>query len=165
MHPEVLLISTMPDAPACAVAMADHLQVEVELAATQRQALIALRDRSFSVIAIEQSLAERDADWAESIWQESGVAVPLELNFSISARDRLFREVKAALSRRNRELAMARTEAAAVLGSQLKGSITGLLLQTQLTLQDPGLPAHLAPRLHHLVDLASNIRERLRQGL
>lgn len=165
MHPEVLLISTMHDATSCATAMAHTLQVEVELAPTQRQAITTLRSRSFSVIVIEQSLAERDPTWAETIWQASGVAVPLELNFSISTRDRLFREVKAALARRRRELAMARAEAAADLGAQLKGPITGLLLQTQLTLQEPGLPDHLAPKLRHLVDLASTLRERLRQGL
>ncbi|SFS11396.1 hypothetical protein SAMN05421771_1958 [Granulicella pectinivorans] len=165
MPPEVLLISALPETPQFAEALTGQLGVAVELAPTQRQALTALRRDSFSVVVIEQSLAERDADWAESVWQHSGLAVPIELNFSISARPRLLREIKAALTRRNREMALARSEAAAQIGNELKGSITGLLLQTQLTLQEPSLPPALAPKLRHLVDLASGIRERLRQGL
>ena len=93
MQPEVLLISTFPEASQLADALAGHLHVKVELAPTHRQALNTLRRASFSVVVIEQSLAERDADWADSIWQHSGLAVPIELNFSISARPRLMREV------------------------------------------------------------------------
>ena len=165
MQPEVLLISTLPDAEDYAAAMTDQLQVHVELAPSQRQALASLHRTSFSVVVIEQSLAERDPGWAEAVWQQSGLAVPIELNFAISARPRLFREVKAALARRARERTLSRAEASVDIGNQLKGSITGLLLQTQLTLQEPSLPLALAPKLHQLVDLASSIRERLRQGL
>lgn len=164
MSAEVLIISTLPEAELYVAAMADHLDIQVELASTQRQAHAALRRSSFAVVVIEESLAERDPEWAESIWQHAGLSIPIELNFAISARPRLFREVKTALARRAREMALARSEAASDLGNQLKGSITGLLLQTQLTLQDPTLPPVLAPRIRNIADLASDIRERLRQS-
>jgi len=161
MQPEVLLVSTMPDAGLCASILSDYLKVGVELASTPRQGIAALRRTGYSVVVIEQSLAERDAQWAETIWQEAGAAVPLEINLSLSSRPRLLREVKATLARRAREMALARNEAVAALGSTLKGSLTGLLLQTQLTLQEPNLPALLTPRLKHLIDLTVSLRDRL----
>ena len=162
MSRKVLLISTMRDGKACAVAMAEQLDVPVEFAAGRREGLSALRREDYSVVVIEESLAEADPDWADLAWQQAGTAVPMEVNFAISARTRLVREVRGALARRQHETDMARREAAAAIGSELKGSVTGLLLQTQLTLREPGVPPMLAPKLQHLVELATEIRERLR---
>jgi len=40
--------------------------------------------------------------------------------------------------------------------------VTGLLLESQLALREPAIPASLEPKLRHLVELAGALRERLR---
>ena len=145
MQGNVLLISTMRD-----------------LKAGRREGLVALRRENYSVVVIEESLAEADPDWADLAWQQAGTAVPMEVNLAISARERLIREVRGALARRQQEKEQARREAAAAIGSELKGSVTGLLLQAELTLREPNVPPPLAPKLQHILELATEIRERLR---
>ena len=162
METGVLLISTIRDAKACAAAMMERLGVPVEIAAGRREGLIALRRGDYGVVVIEESLAEADPDWADLAWLQAGTAVPIEVNFAISARERLIREVRGGLARRQQEEEQARREATAEIGSELKGSVTGLLLQAELTLREPNVPPMLAPKLQHLLELATEIRERLR---
>jgi signal transduction histidine kinase len=161
----VLLVSTMKDAKEGAALVAEQLGFPVEVAPGRREALTALRHAEYAVVVIEESLAESDAEWAGLVWQHAGLAVPMEVNFSITARSRLVREIRSALSRRQQETELARKEAARTIGNELKSSVTGLLLQTQLAQRSRGIPAELAPKLQHLVELATEIRERLQQDL
>jgi hypothetical protein len=48
------------------------------------------------------------------------------------------------------------------LEKELKTSVTGLLLESELVLREPATPISLQPRLRHLVELAVVLRERLR---
>jgi hypothetical protein len=89
--------------------------------------------------------------------------VPLQVNFAISGCARLSREVKAALSRRDGEQAIARRAVATELEDELKSSLTGLLLQSELALREPSVPTSLEPKLRHMVELAGAIRDRLRR--
>ncbi len=161
----VLLVSTMKDAKEGAALIAEQLGLPVDVAPGRREALTALRHSEFAVVVIEENLAESDAEWANLVWQHAGLAIPMEVNFSITARSRLIREIRAALSRRQQQTELARREASRTIGNELKGSVTGLLLQTQLTQRSRGVPPELAPKLQHLVELATEIRERLQQDM
>ena len=161
MTTQVLLVSTMTDATACAATMQSALGVGVDVAITRREAFSALRRGEFAVVVIDESLAEGDPEWADRAWLQAGLAIPMEVNFAITARTRLVREVRGALQRRRLEKDLARREATVSIGSELKGSVTGLLLETQLTLRVPGVPAALTPKLLHLVELCGELRERL----
>ena len=71
------------------------------------------------------------------------------------------REVKAALRRRDGDQAVARRVAVTELENDLKSSVTGLLLESELALREPSIPATLEPKLRHLVELAAALRQRL----
>jgi hypothetical protein len=156
------MISTMDGAEHCAQWIAGQLGSHVEVAATRRAGLAALRRSEFGVVVVEESLAEADPDWADQVWGLAGLAMPVQVNFAISGCARLSREVKAALMRRDGEQAVARRAAVTEIENDLKSAVTGLLLESQLALREPAIPPSLEPKLRHLVELAGALRERLR---
>ncbi len=162
MNRKVLIVTTMEGAEGCAGVIAASVGVEVELAATRRAGLAALKRQEFAVVVVEESLAETDPEWADQLWEQAGRAIALQVNFAISGCARLGREVKSALARQSGERAVARREVTAELENELKSSVTGLLLESELALQEPMLSASLEPKLRHLVELAGALRERLR---
>jgi hypothetical protein len=136
----------------------------VEVASNRRAGLAALRRAEFGVVVVEESLAESDPEWAEQVWELAGLAMPVQVNFAISGCARLGREVKAALLRKDGEKAVARRAAVKEIENDLKSTVTGLLLESELALREPAIPAALEPKLRHLVELAGALRERLRGG-
>jgi signal transduction histidine kinase len=160
---DVLLIARIHGLETCARALEQEIGGVVEFASSRQEGLIALRRREFGVVVVEDSLAESDPDWADQLWSQLGFALPLQVNFAISGSARLGREVKAALVRRGSEQAVARRAVATELEDELKSSLTGLLLQSELALREPAVPTSLEPKLRHMVELAGTIRERLRR--
>jgi hypothetical protein len=160
---DILLISRLEGLENCARVLEQQLGGLVEVAAGSTEGLSALRRREFGVVVVEESLVEADPAWADQLWSQLGFAVPLQINFAISGCARLGREVKAALARRDGEQAVARRAVATELEDELKSSLTGLLLQSELALREPAVPASLEPKLRHVVELAGSIRDRLRR--
>ncbi len=161
---EVLVISAVHSADECARAIGARLGCEVAVATTRREALVALASADFAVVVVEESLVEGDSAWADRVWELAGSAIPLQINFAISGCDRLTREIKAAFHRRARERAMARRLISAELEDELKTSVTGLLLESELILEEPSTPPLLRPKLQHMALLAKTLRERLRRS-
>jgi hypothetical protein len=126
-----------------------------------------LRRQQFGVVVVEESLVEGDPEWADQVWKQAGLAMPVLVNFAIAGCARLGREVKAALLRREGDKAVARRAAVSEVENELKSTVTGLLLESELVLREPEIPASLEPRLRHLAELAGKLRERLlsKQGL
>ncbi len=156
------MIASMEGAENCAQWIAGELGSNVEVAATRKAGLAALRRAEFGVVVVEESLAESDPDWADQVWELAGLALPVQVNFAISGCARLSREVKAALMRREGEQTVARRAAVTEVENDLKSAVTGLLLESQLALREPSVSAALEPKLRHLVELAGALRERLR---
>jgi hypothetical protein len=66
------------------------------------------------------------------------------------------------LQRRERELSLAMRAATQLMEGEMNTTLTGLLLQTELALAEPALPAHVAAKLQQVVELAGALREQLR---
>ena len=154
----------MDGAENCARTMAAQLGTEVEVATSRRAGLQALRHEVYMVVVVEESLVEADPVWADLLWSQAGLAMPVQVNFAIAGAARLTREVKAAMQRRDGEQALARRAAAAEIENELKSSVTGLMLESELALREPAGSAMLEPKLRHLVELAGTLRERLRSS-
>ena len=157
-----LMISSMAGAENCAALIARQLGLEVEVVATRRLGLAALRRQEYAVLIVEESLAEADPQGADLLWQSAGSAVAVQINFAISGCARLVREVRSALSRRELEQTTAMRAAATRMESELKSTVTGLLLESQLALTEPSISPQLTAKLQHLVELAASLRDRLR---
>lgn len=157
----ILIISGMEGVRNCADVVARQLDRKVEVAEGRRTALDALRRKQFAVVVLDETLAECDRAAAEAIWQRSGLAVPIQINFALSGATRIIREIRAALSRREQEQAVARLAAKEDIAIELKNTVTGLVLQSQLALSEGGVPPHIIQRLRMVADLASALRQQL----
>jgi hypothetical protein len=163
MTQTVLLVTSIAGAENCATAIGRQLGLAVDLAQNRRAALTALRRREYSVMVLDEGLVEADPAGAEVLWQQAGLAVPVQVNLGISGCNRVLREVRAALQRREREVSLAMRAATQLMEGEMNTTITGLLLQTQLALAEPTLPAHIAVKLQQVVELAGTLRDQLRR--
>ena len=157
----VLMISPMSDATRIAEALSNALGCPVKVAANQRAGVTELRHHDYSVVVVDDCTAEANPAATEVLWQGLGMAVPVQINFAFHGGPRLAREVQAAIGRREQQQVRALRTAASLLESELKSTVTGLLLQSQLALAEPEVPAKLAGKLELLAELASTLRRRL----
>ena len=157
----ILMVTGIDGARNCAAVVGAQLGMEVEVAEGRRAALAALRRREFLALVIDESLAECDPAAAERICENAGLAIPMQINFAVSGAARLIREIRAALNRREREQTLARRAAAAAIESELKTTVAGLLLHSQLALNGSGVPPAVADRLRMVADLAGSLRQQL----
>jgi DNA-binding NtrC family response regulator len=157
----VLMVTGIEGARNCAAAISTQLGMEVNVAENRRAALNALRRREFHVVIVDETMAECDPATAEAIWAQSGLAIPLQINFALSGAVRLVREIKAGLYRREREQALASRAAASAIETELKSTIAGLLLHSELALKGSGVPATVADRLRLVAELAGTLRQKL----
>jgi hypothetical protein len=160
MPPSLLLIAPESAAEPIAEALRRDLQAEVETTPSRRAALTFLRRNDFALILIDESLTTADTAATDLIYQNAGSALVVELNLALSSAARIVRQARTALTRRGQDLAQAHAAAAAALHSELNATLAGVLLEAQLALRE-ATPAQ-APRLRNLVQLASDLRDRLR---
>ena len=157
----VLIISDIEGVRNCTDVFSKQLAMKVEVARSRRAALEAMRHREYLAVVVDQSLAECDPSAADAIWERAGLAIPIQVNFAVSGVGRIIREIRAALHRREREQAMARQAATASIEKELKNTVSGLLLQSQLALSQSGVPAVVAKKLRMVADLAETLRQQL----
>jgi hypothetical protein len=141
--------------------LADQIGSRVEIATNRRMGLLCVRRGEFGVVVVEESLVEADPEWADQLWASTGLAIPLLANFSIQGGARLAREVTSALKRLSAEQVVARRAVASEMENELKSSLTGLLLQSELAMREPAGSPALMPKLKKLVELASGLRDRI----
>jgi DNA-binding NtrC family response regulator len=157
----ILIVTGIEGARNCAEAVATQLGMAVEMAESRKAALAALRRREFSAVVVDESMAECDPAAAEAIWEHAGLAIPLQINFALAGSARLVREIRAGLHRREREQTLARRAAAAEIENELKTTVAGLLLNSQLALSGGEVPSSVADKLRVVADLAGSLRRQL----
>ena len=157
----ILLVTGIEGARNCAAVVGTQLGMDVEVAEGRKAALAALRRREFAAVVMDETMAECDPSAAEAVWERAGLAIPLQINFALSGAARLVREIRAALHRREREQMLARRAAAAAIESELKTTVAGLLLHSQLALSGSEASSPIAEKLRMVADLAGSLRQQL----
>lgn len=156
----LLLIAAEPVAERVAESLRTELDASVDIAPNRRAGVAALRRGEYALVLLEEALAAADAEAADTLYAAAGPAPVLEINFAITGTSRIVRQVKSALARRAHDRAQARAAAASSLQNELGASLAGLLLESQLALREA--TPQQAPKLRHLVELAGDLRDRLR---
>ena len=157
----ILMVTGIAGARNCADAVGVQLGLEVEVAMGRKAALEALRRREFLAVVVDETVAECDPAAAEAIWERAGLAIPLQINFALAGAERLVREIRAGLRRREREQMVARRAAAAAMETELKSTVAGLLLNSQLALSVGEVPLPVADKLRVVADLAGSLKSKL----
>ncbi len=159
-----LIITGISGAEHCAASLSKQLGLPVEVAPSRREGLAALRRREYSVVVVDEPVAEASPEGAEMLWKQAGLAIPLQINFAVSGTHRLIREVRAALQRRETERELAMRAAATQIECELRDTVTGLLLHSQLALAEPLVSAPLTAKLQTVASLAGDLRTRLERA-
>jgi signal transduction histidine kinase len=157
----ILMVTGIEGARNCADVIAKDLGVGVDVAEGRKAALAALRQKEYSAVVVDDTIAECDPAAAEAIWERAGLAIPLQINFALSGAARVMRDIRAALHRREREQTLARRAATAAIESELKSTVAGLLLQSELALSGSDAASPVTERLRIMADLAGNLRRQL----
>ncbi len=157
----ILMVTGIEGARNCAAAVEAQLGMTVEVVDGRKSALAALRQQEFAVVLMDDTLAECDPASAEAIWEKAGLAIPLQINFAVAGAARVIRDIRAALSRRQREQALARRAAVSVIETEMNTTIAGLLLHSQLALAGNQVPPNVADKLRTVADLATSLRQQL----
>jgi hypothetical protein len=160
MSTTILLIAPETAATPVANAIRMQLDAEVQVVSNRRSAIASLRRNEYALIVLEESLTTSDPDAAEQLYKAAVGALLIEVNFVLSNTERIVRQVRSALTRRAQDRAQARAAVTASLTGELASALAGLLLESQLALREAA-PAQQR-KLRHVVELASDLRDRLR---
>jgi hypothetical protein len=160
MH-TLLMITSILGAENCAAILSAQLGFSVETASSRREGLARLRRREYTIVVVDDAIAESDPEGAELLWKHAGLAVPVQINFAISGTARLVREIRAVLARREQEQSLAMRAAAVAVESELRDTVTGLILHSQLALSEPALSPELSAKLKTVAELAGTLQQRL----
>ena len=157
----ILLITALAEAQNCAQALQETTAEPVQVAATLPQAVAQLQAHEFSAVILDQLLLDLEPDHAETLFKYMGTAVPVFSNFAINGIERVSRELHSALHRRNRDSLVARQQAEQALRSELKNTITALLLSCEMALDVPNLPLFAETKMQAVDALAKEMRAKL----
>jgi len=157
----ILLITSSTRAQECAVAIEQATNERTQICPKLALAARILRSTECSALVIDQNLMEADPATADVALSEAETAIPVFVNFAICGMERVLRDVRSALQRREGERIRAVREAEANLRSQLTEALTGILLSSQLAMEVPAVPAAAQARLRSVYQLAMSMRQRL----
>ena len=157
----ILLVTGIEGARNCADVIAKQLGMDVEVAEGRKTALACLRRAEFSAVVVDDTIAECDPAAAEAIWERAGLAIPVQVNFALTGSTRLVRDLRAALARREQERGAAQRAALRAIESELRSTVSGLLLHAQLALQESPPSPQLEQRLRLMAELAGNLKQKL----
>lgn len=155
-----LLVSSMTGVQNFAEALSQETGVTVQVARNLRAALAVLRRKEFTAVLVDTATIPVES--TELVWQRTGLAIPVEMSLGQTGHARVVREVTAVLQRRDREIRLARMEAANAVQDELRQQLAGLLLQTELMMREPAIPPAIARKAQTLHELAGALCVRFR---
>ena len=157
----ILFVTPSERASECAAALREATGETVTVAEGLARATLCLRAENFGTVVLDQYLVETEPDEAGSTLQHMGSAILVQVNLAISGMERLVRDVQAAVQRRQRDEMRARQAAIDKLQGELNGTVTALLLSSELALQTPELPAGAMEKLALVYKLVQRLRKQL----
>lgn len=157
----ILLITPSARGPECVAILKDSTGNETHWAEDLQQALARLREQSYSAVVIDQFLLENEPAESDQVLEHLGTAFPVYLNFAISGLERLLREVRSALQRRQREESQARRSVELQFRSEMCESLTAMLLSCELAMAVPNVPSTAAEKILAVDSRAREMRLRL----
>src|SRR5208283_1816222 len=104
----ILLVTSTARAGECAAALHNATGEEVAIAESLARATALLRAEDYRAVVLDQHLVETEPDESGTTIEHLGSAIPVQVNLAISGMERLVREVRAAIHRRQRDEVRAR---------------------------------------------------------
>ena len=157
----ILLITSSAKGAQCADALHSATGLEIHWAQTLQEAATRLREETYSAAVIDQFLLETEPIESDQMIEHLGTAFPVYLNFAVTGMERLVREVRSALHRRKREEAAARRAVEDQMRSDMRETLTAMLLSCELAMSVPDVPDPAVEKIRAIDNLARELRFRL----
>jgi hypothetical protein len=157
----ILLITPSARGQQCADSLSAATSLPTHWAQTLQGAVGCLREQTYSAAVVDQFLLETEPHEAEQLLEHLGTAFPVYVNFAVTGMERLVREVRAALHRRKREEVVAHRAVVEQMRSEMRETLTAMLLSCELAMSVPNVPAPATEKIRAIDDLARELRVRL----
>lgn len=157
----ILLITPSARSQECATAIEVAAVQPTQVASTLSDAVACLRSGEYSAVVFDQCVLDADPDQGNVATQHVGAAVPVYVNCAINGTDRIVREVRAALQRRQSEGIVTRRAVEQAVRSALREPLTSMLLNCELALSLPNLPSAAREKIHAVLEQARQMEARL----
>lgn len=157
----ILLITPSASGLQCAEALHATTGQETQWAQSPQEATAHLREQTYAAAVIDQFLLETEPEESDQMIEHLGTAFPVYLNFAVTGMQRLVREVSSALHRRKREESAARRSVAEQMNSEMRETLTAMLLSCELAMSVPGVPSPAAEKIRTIDNLARELCLRL----
>jgi hypothetical protein len=157
----ILLITSSAKGAQCADALHSATGLEIHWAQTLQEGATRLREETYSAAVIDQFLLETEPIESDQMIEHLGTAFPVYLNFAVTGMERLVREVRSALHRRKREEAAARRAVEDQMRSDMRETLTAMLLSCELAMSVPDVPGPAVEKIRAIDNLARELRFRL----
>lgn len=157
----ILLITPSARGQQCADVLRSATSEETHWAHTLQEAATRLREQTHSAVIIDQFLLETEPEESDRTLEHLGTSFPVYINFAVTGMDRLVREVRSALHRRKREEASARRAVEEQMRSEMRETLTVMLLSCELAMAVPGVPVPAVEKIRAIDNLARELRVQL----
>jgi hypothetical protein len=157
----ILLITPSARGQQCADSLNAATGQETHWAQNLQEAATRLREQTYSAAVIDQFLLEIEPEESDRTIEHLDTAFPVYVNFAVTGMERLVRDVRSALHRRKREESAARRAVAEQIGSEMRETLTALLLSCELAMAVPDVPVPAAEKIRAIDNLAKELRLRL----
>jgi hypothetical protein len=157
----ILVITSSASGRQCADALRIATGLETEWAQSLQEAATHLRQQTYSAAVVDQFLLETEPDESDQMIEHLETAFPVYVNFAVTGMDRLVREVRSALHRRQREEGAARRAVAQQMNSEMRETLTAMLLSCELAMTVPDVPDPAVEKIRAIDNLARELRLQL----
>lgn len=161
----VLLVTAFEGAENFGAAVSKGAEVVLEVVRSRRAALALLRRGQYAAIVVDAALSKTEVTQTEALWQNSSGAVPLDVDLRVLRAEGLTRLLRNVLEGREQMEAKMRENIRLTMSEELRSTVTGLLLQSDLALRDKALTPAVEHRVRELRALADGLRLRYRQAI
>jgi len=157
----ILLITPSARGPECTQCLFAETSQETHWAQSLQEGVTHLREQAYAVAVIDQFLVETEPEESDQMVEHLGTAFPVYVNFAVSGMNRMVREVRSALHRRRREESAALRRVVEQLNSEMRESLTAVMLSCELAMSVPDVPRPAAEKIRVIDNLARAMRLRL----
>jgi hypothetical protein len=157
----ILVITPSARGQECADSLNSATGQETRWAKSLQEAVTCMREETYSAAVVDQFLLETEPHESDQMIEHMGTAFPVYINFAVTGMERLLREVRSALHRRKREEAAARRAVVEQIHSEMRETLTAMLLSCELAMSVPDIPVPAAEKIRAIDSLARDLRLRL----
>ena len=161
----ILLVTTCDRGEECAVALQKATSEQVRVLKSTRQPFVNEEQEQLqgkiTVVVMDDGLMDAEPVSSQELLDSMDTSIPIFINFAISGMDRIVQEVRMALHRYQREQLQAMQAAENMLRGEVKDTVTGILLSSQLALETPDIPKAAQAKVQNIYELALALRSRL----